>query len=90
MTVLGYVYWTALVVIILAILTGIQFRMRRKMAIWLRILILVIKVLLVPAAAYFTVVTENAVAYSIGNVIAALYVALFGDAVGDLVSLSLP
>lgn len=87
MTVLRYLLWTGAVAASLGILWLIQYPLRKRGNKILQWIVFIIKILLGAFAAYATMVIEAAFTYRLGFVLAALHVALLGDAVGDLLIL---
>ena len=87
MTIMRYLLWVGLTVMWYAILTLCQYPVRKKKSIILNILSVPVKIFLAMVVAYEIFVVENTFVYRFGLPLAALNVALFGDAVGDILSL---
>ena len=85
MDVLRYTAWTGLVIIWLVLLLLIQFPLRKKCPAPILFLVAVAKVLLASGLAYAVIATDTVFSFILGFPLAALYVVLFGDAVGDIV-----
>ena len=87
MAIFRYSAWAGLVIIWLVLLLGVQFPLRKKCPAPIILLISIAKMLLATALAYAVIATDTIFSHTLGFPIAALYVAVFGDAVGDVVLL---
>ena len=89
MTTSGYLLWTIQVFAWLAVLTGIQFPVRKRGGIVARIIVLIVKVVLGIAVAAIVMVGIAPSLLRWYTLLVALYIALFGDAAGDLLHMIL-
>ena len=87
MDITRYIIWGGLTVIYLVILFLIQYPLRKRRLIPVRILVLIVKIVADLALAYLLMVSEAPVMYVIEFYLAPLYVALSGDIAGDLLTL---
>ena len=87
MNILRYLAWTGLVIIWLAVLLLLQYSFRKKCRTAVHLSAFTIKILLASITAYAVIATDTVFSYRLGFIIAAMYVPLFGDAVGDLLML---
>ena len=87
MTTTGYIIWSALAVGWFALLFAVQYPIRKKGGVAVRIIASVIKLLLGTAIAFEIVAGTSMLLYRLGFVLAALYAVLFADAAGDILTL---
>ena len=87
MDIFRYSAWAGLVIIWLVLLLLIQFPLRKKCPVLILAALLVVKALLATALAYAVIATDTIFSYTFGFLLSALYVAVFGDAAGEMVLL---
>ncbi|MBP5654147.1 MAG: metallophosphoesterase [Clostridiales bacterium] len=83
----GYIVWIAVNVAWFVLLTLIQYPLRKRRLIPLRIVLIVLKLVAALGVAYEVMVGEADFLYRFDLYIAPLYVALCGDTVGDILTL---
>ena len=87
MTVLRYIQWVFLTAACFAVLSALQHPLRKRPGVPAALPVLIVKALLCPALAYVVMVINHAFVFRFGLVLGALYVALCGDLLGDLLTL---
>lgn len=87
MTLSRYFAWTLIIALWFLLLWVIQYPVRRKDNLWLRIILIVAKVLLGFVVAFEIVATVSNLMTQLAFPLAALYVVLLGDSVGDILTL---
>ena len=87
MTLVRYLLWTIQAILWFAVLTGIQYPVRKRNRLSLRIAVLFIKALLGTCIAFAIMVSDQPILLRSGFSLAALYAVLLGDCAGDLVHL---
>ncbi len=87
MTLARYLLWFICVLAWFSLLCALKYPFRKKRMIPIRIIIIVVKALLTVFTAYEVMVDESPVVYRLSFVLASLYVALFGDTLGDIIAL---
>ena len=87
MNITGYIVWFAVNAAWFGLLTLIQYPLRKKRLIPLRIVLIVLKLVAALGVAYEVMVGEADFLYRFDLFIAPLYVALCGDTVGDILTL---
>ena len=87
MNALRFFLWILLSVLSFVMLQVIQTPLRKKCGYIVRSVLLAVKLLLSLLIAYTIVATDNLIAWRFGFPFAALYLALFADAVSDIVTL---
>ncbi len=78
------ILWVIEIIIVMAALFAIQLPLRRKPFRTARTLVFAVKILLIPAAAFFLIATDNIIAYKTTELLGALYLALIGDVTGSI------
>lgn len=79
------IIWVIEIIIVMAGLFAIQLPLRRKPFRAARKLVFVLKLLLIPASAFFLMVPDISIAYKTIDLLGALYLALIGDVLGSIV-----
>ena len=87
MTTSGFALWIVCVLVCAALLYLIQIPLRKLQKKWPRIIVLIAKFLLCVFIAFAVMAIDAAIVYRFTFVLSGLYVALFGDIVGDIISL---
>ena len=87
MTILYFVLWFGVAAVLFAALSAAQYPIRKHRDIPLRVVVIIAKLLLGAAAAYFIMAVDLPFAYHAGFVLAALYAVLLADAAGDILTL---
>ena len=87
MTFWRYFGWTILIAIWFLLLWAVQYPIRRKDNLFVRLLLIIVKFLLGVVIAFEIMVSGSSIMARLGFPLAALYVVLLGDSVGDVLFL---
>ena len=79
------IIWVIEIIIVMAVLFAIQLPLRKKQFASARKLVFAVKLLLIPASAFFLIATDNIIAYKAIGLLGALYLVLIGDVLGSIV-----
>ena len=87
MTALRYFQWFFGTALCFAAISALQHPVRKRSGVPLRVLLLILKLLLCLALAYAVMAVNTGFVFRFAFVLSALYIALFGDLLGDLFTL---
>lgn len=89
MTVTRYLIWIGATILWFAVICAVQYPIRKRSLIPLRVILIIVKLFLAIVVAYTVMAIDTGLVYHTCFYLAAFYVALFADAVGDIFTLPL-